>query len=712
MLAMAIAAVAFALWASDRQVQLQGPSGLGELPDGSVWVVVNDELWHLDAQGHRVGKVNTLSAGMPRPPANLIAHDQTLYALPRGDTEVHVLDAQGGQLLRRITLQWPEDLRQNVWGALWLAVRPDGRMAVANGGGHTVTLFDDQGQYLARTRPGTFEFTNDLWWDGADVWTTNTNGHTLLRLDGDTLEVREKIEIPPRGESRYTALAAPHPRAGMEIYAPMAVLARMRNGMTQGQVLHFWRDGLQIPLPLPPKAEPRDLAWVGGKLVVVDGHSMRLMRFDEDRRALPDLGDAAVQIELAAMQGRHQQLGWAYQLGLATAVLCLLAGLGLVWRQRWQAQGPARQQAAAELRYLGTPSMPMAQRSWQALQMHGPLLVLGVPALATPYLGLPIIELHDRAARALSYPDWWTPGLATWLFMGILALMGSGLLWWWQHRLQRLAQDPAFEATINGVATYLLRNTPNWAQVARPGEHVRETLLLQRPGKLRWLILSNRRLISHVSGARERVLEAQWSRNDVLEARPLRPMEVAWWQRLLSGPGMGAWLRIQMVDGTVLQGATHSAVTAQRTLAQLNITAHQMRPLEEIDEAYHRARALHKAKVQRAAQAKDAQVRAAQAQAKLWPWQVAASALVPGAGQWWQRRLGSALLLFALFGGWVAVITLPVLHALTHVTTRVSTTTQVTAFALPLSMMLMSALDAWLMRPRLSQAAPKTLNSP
>jgi hypothetical protein len=673
LVALAVVAVVLALRASDRRLAIEGPSGLGELPDGSVWVVVGPSLWHLDASGQRVTQLGIEAAGLPRAPANLVAHQGTdgrleMYALPRGQRDVHVLDAQTGRSLRSIELKWPDDLMRHIDGALWLAVHPNGRMAVANGGGHTVSLFDEQGRFLARTAGGTYEFTNDLWWEGGQLWTTNTNGHELIRLSGDDLTVRERVTIPARGKDRFTALAAPHPRAGMERYAPMAVLGRMRNGMTQGRVTFFWRDGIEKDLELAPQAEPRDLAWVGDTLVVVEGKEMRLLRFDADRQPLPDLGDLAVQQDLRHLRDEYAYWHAQYLGSLAAAVALLLAGAGRAWRDQARGQASARQATATEARFLGTPVLPIGQRLRQTLVLSGPavsLLLYPLLLKLVPHLpGVPGISPH----------------LLRWLALTVIAIGLTLLLLFWLGWIRRRANDAAFEGTFNGMAVQWLLGHTTWAEQAQAGEHVRETIILARPGKVRWLILSNRRLLSYVAGPRDRVLERAWSRADIDRAELLSPRQVPWWHRLISGVGLGAWVRISLADGTVLQGVTRSSVTARRLLAQLTLAARRPVPLQPQAAA----------DTERPTRGTTHQVR----------WQVLASAVLPGAGQWWQRRRGSALLLFVIFAAWVTLITFPVSMALIHVTSRVSDLTVVTAYALPLSLMLLSALDAWQLRPR------------
>ena len=48
-LLLAVAAVVLALQASQRRIAIQGPSALAVLPDGTVWLGVEQALWRFDS---------------------------------------------------------------------------------------------------------------------------------------------------------------------------------------------------------------------------------------------------------------------------------------------------------------------------------------------------------------------------------------------------------------------------------------------------------------------------------------------------------------------------------------------------------------------------------------------------------------------------------------------------------------------------------------
>ena len=666
LLLMALLGVGVALWSHQQTTTLQGPTALGALPDGRAWLVVNDRLWLLDRQGRLLRDEAVQPRGLERAPAFLVPREGTfeLYAMVRGVPGVVVIDGHTGDVVRRIALDWPADLASVGDTALSLAVHRDGRMAVANGGGHTVALFSAQGRYLKRTAKGTYRFTNDLWWDGDDLWTTDTNGQALVRLAGDTLVERQRVDLPSQGPDIYTALAEPHPRAGRERYAPLATLARMRNGMTVGRVVHVWADGDERTQDeLGPDAMPRDLSWIGETLVVVDGRDFRLRRFDIDRKPLSDLGDTEVTQRLQRMHRQHHRWMLGYRGGLGAALVLFGLGALLAWRSQRRAQAPALAQVAAEARFLGTPVMSTGGLMAGRLCVLAPLVVLG----ALVGIGHQLAH-HPGVRQAMGT----RPLVGLLLALLTLLVVTLFLLPAWMRRMSRRADA---EGVLNAQATHLLLRTPAWAQVAEPGEHVRETWVLRRLGAPRWVVLSNRRLVVFKAAAGTPVFEAAWHRSDLLHAEQVDGERLGglerWVHRLQGGP----WLRIGLDGGRVLQGTIPSAVTADRLLAQLRLPVR----------GHRKADAEPPSTVSRTG-----------AVARIGP--VLASALVPGLGQWWQGRPREALLLFVLWGLWSTFVVLPVSMTLIHVMADVATSRIITAYLVWLWLMALAAFDAWLFR--------------
>ena len=64
LLALAMASVGWAFRSSNKRIGIQGPSALAVLPDKSVWVSVEDALWHLDPNGNRLSIVDAATHGV------------------------------------------------------------------------------------------------------------------------------------------------------------------------------------------------------------------------------------------------------------------------------------------------------------------------------------------------------------------------------------------------------------------------------------------------------------------------------------------------------------------------------------------------------------------------------------------------------------------------------------------------------------------------
>jgi hypothetical protein len=151
-----------------------------------------------------------------------------------------------------------------------------------------------------------------------------------------------------------------------------------------------------------------------------------------------------------------------------------------------------------------------------------------------------------------------------------------GLSYAWLKYIARRADQ---EGRLNAQAVLCLLDSHAWSDIALPGEQVRETWLIKRPGQVRWLVLSNRRLLSFALNQGQAQLDASWLRVEIESAALVPPRKLPWWPRQSSGASIsGAWLRVRLHDSTVLQGALRSLVTAQRVQAQLTLASTRMQP--------------------------------------------------------------------------------------------------------------------------------------
>lgn len=367
LLAVALVCAWMGWQAHERRSLAHGLTTLAALPDRSVWLSINQELWHLDAQGRPQTRLSARDAGLPAAPHRLVAaSSQALHALVPGMPEVAVLDAATGRLQRRIALQWPADQPKASGSPLSdLAVDPEGRIAVAQGGAQSVLVFDTQGRFLARTAPKALAQPTSLWWDDGELWVADTGQHQLLRLSGTSLALKQKVQLSAKVATRHTVRAVHHPRAGIDVHAPVATLIRLEADGPAGLVTYEWPDGMEIGQDIGAKGQPRDLAWIGETLLVLDNHELRLLRFDVDRHALGDFGDMAVQRWLEAAFKARDRLWreqWAWAGGAVLSVLLMAGVAGSLLRRQTQPQEDDAN--ARALRWLDE------NPAWQAVQLE------------------------------------------------------------------------------------------------------------------------------------------------------------------------------------------------------------------------------------------------------------------------------------------------------------------------------------------------------
>ncbi len=361
----------FMAWqARQQQAAVDEPSRLTALPEGALWLVMDDTMWRLDAEGAVTARLSAAQAGLPALPVRWAAVDSSLIALLADPTQALVLDARTGTLARRIPLQWPQALRSDAHTPSGLAVHPDGRMAVVLGQAGVLAVFSPQGDLLAHATLASLEMqgatrspddplgfapTQGIWWDGEDLWVSDAPGGALLRFRSEDLSLKGRTTFTRNAPTTYlTTAAVPHPHAGRAMVAPLATLVRRGHQHIEDQVTHVWPDGMEKVERLPEGARPADLAWTGETLVVAESQELRLRRFDIDRRPLSDLGDATVVQTLQHLrtirdQAIHRMLGW-----VGAALAAGLGSLGLLawaWRagrdkaacvQDAAAPGPAR----------------------------------------------------------------------------------------------------------------------------------------------------------------------------------------------------------------------------------------------------------------------------------------------------------------------------------------------------------------------------------
>ena len=636
LLALAIAALGTALWASSQRSHIQGPSALAVLADESVWVGVDDALWHLDASGKRLLRVDTRTLGLGGPISNLVPHPNgQLVATVRDDPVLYFLNPTTAAVISRMAPQWPEELKGHASRAITPAFHDDGRLALSTGGGHAVALFDAAGVFLARSQPGAYVFTNGLWWTKDSLWTTNTNGSALLELDPRTLARKSQVLLrQAQGGMRYLGMATRSQGLQREVgqAAPLATLVRFANGMVVGHATDVFSDGSQANFPAGTNAvtptEPRSIQWRGSELLMVDGASFAIKRYASDRQPLTDFGDAAVQGELADLLARREALQAQYSAGLAAALGLFCFGFAAaMWAQR-QEKKQSLTVLDVDLSQVGTLRLSRVQWVLAALKLCWPLML----CLAAALLLVLVLKQFPDFFKALA------PMLLLAFLLGTYLLVAVGAIVL-IRTLRRSRHAPESEAVVNFQAMRLLETNRSFWVKRLVNELPRETLMMVGPQRgLLWLVLTNQRLLVHASNREDHTLVLCHPRRDIAALRLLAPHEMSTWQRVQHVFSLGsATLRFEFSDGSTLQGATASAATARRLVALLQASR------AEAPTASQMTQTLRDQALTAPAQPPGGTAR----------WQVLASLLVPGLGQWMQGRSGTALRLFL---GWSLLI--------------------------------------------------------
>lgn len=659
-----------AISASNRSSNIQGPSALAVLPDQSVWLSVDDALWHMNEDGNRIALVDGAKLDIGRI-GNLVLHPNgQLVAQVRNDPTLYFLDAETAAIQSRLLPQWQPDLVQHGSDAINYAFHNDGRVAIATGGGHAVALFDAEGRFLARTKPSLYRFTNGLWWVSDALWTTDTNNRELVELDGNTLAERSRVVLSRScGGYQFLGYAAPSHGKPSEWAnsAPLVTLVRFANGMIKGRASDIFSDGSQLDFPVSDTVEPRDIRWRGNELLLVDGASFAIKRYSDERAPIDDFGDMQVQAELTGLLSQRNRLENQYKLYLGGAIMFFLIGFGFALR----AQSLEKRQALAalniDLSQLGTPILSPKARLVGMWKMMWPM-ILTVGASVFVLLYLP------RLAQSLDR-------LALLLFTILLFPLAIFLI---RRSFKRFADHPETEGIFNQQAVLFLQTDANFWRSCQPGELPQETLALMVNFGYRLIVLTNRRLLVFVANLTDRTLAQEYRLEDVLCLRLLEKQEMTWFQKLKKtfNP-FGEVIGFEFRDGTSLSGFTISGRTAQRIAERLASATSDATINEPFDP-------------QPAAQA-DPHIPAVKNNNALL--QTIASFFIPGLGQWIQRRSGTALMFFVV---WLVILWDAVLIGLTLWNSRadVSWIRIITTATYYLLVCGLSAWEAWRMRER------------
>ena len=667
LLGAALVAIAAIFFANQKAIEIQGPSTVRSPAAGTLWLAVNDELWVLDAQGHRTQRHPVTQLGLTEGVSNIALAPGTQALLTsRGDAAWQVVDTATLARVRTITPQWPADMRDRSTRAIHIAISPQWDIAVATGGSHDVLLFDGEGRFKGRTAPGTYYFTNGLWWTPQGWWTTDTNRFALHLLDAQTLAVQKTLRLKfiPGG---YIYLGEAIASAGAplpgETAPPIGTITRLGRLMEPGHAVDVFADGRQAIYNREPMTQLRDIAWFGQSLLVVDGGTYSIQRYAADRTPLGEFGDDAVRASFQQMlveRTRWMRLGSRY--GFAVAALLLLGGIVSYARhRRLLVRATVAQRTAGR-----TVAQREAWRKlvWQRLRIFAvPIAVRFAAALLgfftlAPWLVARLVPAERRDDVFL---------LAACELVGIFVPVFVVAVWQ-QRRHEELMRDPRFEATLNQRAVAWLADHDDWDRIKRDGEVPRETVLLPGGVRPRWLLVTNQRLLLFIASSTDRRLVAQWPRESVefagLPAEWSGAAAFGAWQRFLMRPRN---LLVVFAGGERLALRCASTVTALRIAALL--TRAPAQPVAA-------RRIVHASAPRR------------------WR-EVVASFVVPGSGQWLQGRFVTGVLLFTVGLLLCAFDWGPVAWATSGPKMHVSLITKTYAVLAWLTLAIVAALDAF-----------------
>lgn len=675
---LALGCVAGAISATTKRANIQGPSALAVLPDLSVWVSVEDALWHLDESGKRIGVVDGATLNVGGQIGNLMLHPNgQLVASVRTDPALYFLDPESALIQSRLLPQWQSDLSEHGSDAINYAFHEDGRVAIATGGGHAVAVFDAVGGFLGRTKPGTYEFTNGLWWTGDSLWTTDTNRQELVELDGNTLTEKSRVHLSKNcGGWSFLGMAAPsRGKASEELRsAPLATIVRFANGMTKGHATDVFSDGSQLDYPVTNTAEPRDIKWRGSELLVVDGASFSIKQYSDSRMPMANFGDGAVQAALTSSLDRRSSLERQHSAYLSGAIALFLIGFVSAMRAQALEKTQSLSSLNLDLSQLGTPLLPAFAQLIVSIKIFWPtVLAFGVFA--------PILIYLDQISRFVQTISLITT-LLLFLLLQLFLVLFIMLVNW---NVRRGAGNPLSEAIFNYRAIQFLKTDVTFWRLRQPDELPQETLMLVRAkGGFHWLVLTNRRLLVFVANLRDRTLAHEYPRSAISQLRLLEPHEITWGQKLhrfLSAAG--EVIRVEFKDGTSLDGFASSTQTVRRMAAQLQSTSFDTPSINDMQQSQN-ARVIP---------------RIAEAQNTEAILQAIASFLIPGLGQWVQNRSSTALLFFI---AWLLVSMVVVVVAWTLWKSLAAVSLWMIIFTAScyIIVCIVAAWDAWRMRTR------------
>lgn len=647
--------------ASNDAAHSLGPQALGVVGH-EVWIADERGLLATDSQGEIRWQRAHAELGVKGVSTILaVDHDRVLIA-SRDDALLKLVSAADARLLRDIPLQFPADMANRASHVLWMATRPVGdagnfEIAVATGGDHMVLRFSDEGKFLARTKEGLYRFTNGIWFADGGWWTTDTNRFYLRKLDPETLAQTEEIRLSDDQPQRFLGEAvASHGEAAGNGAQPLATICRFQGNMINGRVVDVFQDASERDYPLPGDAEPMDLGWLDNQLLVLEGSTGTVLHFNPMRQALGEFGGDRLHERFEESRQPRASGKRAHFIWLLAALLCFLLAVAFLVLARRTTDVERVAQPALPVPDIATVLRLAIIAAWPQL------LLLTMPVMMRLFA-------HDL-------PNWFpllfrkTHNMPlAWSFW-IVAVAMFGV--WSARRVSRQMRDPKFEPLHNYFALRWLHTSRDWRMAVRQGETPREVIACRGP-KAGILLLTSERLIFFRRGISTAAPDASWERSKIVGAKFDESDGAQGWRRLkrlIVGPHLAVDLR----DGTRMVFRIAPVCTARRMAALIDGVP--------------------------APQGKSSMSHAAIGKSEVGTvhLQVLAAALLPGLGQWMQRRNARALAFFIYAMIIFVFLMLPVAWALVARFTDVSRNTINAALLIWIALCTISATETWMMR--------------
>lgn len=666
LLACAIASAYLSFRAGEEASSPHGPQALAVVGE-RVWIADGESLLAVDREGHVLQEYPFTGLGVESVGSINAVDDRRMLVASRGSLTLRLLDGDA-RLLRTIPLRFPGGLERQQNHTLWLASTPvdsEGhfRIAVATGGNHAVALFDDQGHFLARTRDGLYRYTNGIWYADGSWWTTDTNRYTLRRLALNALEQTEQIQLGADHTQRYLGAAIASRGASSKLGQPLGTLFRLQNDMSIGRVVDVFPDGREIEYPLPPDAEPMDMVWLGNKLLVAEGQSTTILRFDATRRPLGEFGDFSLRQRFQKMAEQRTaaeqwHMTWLYGAGASLVVALFFVGL-------------ARRAPISRTLLESHPALPVPDWRTQ-LRVVAPsigpsLAFLGFAVLLGAY-GKSIIEWTQHQREL--------PPVILMSMIQIAIVAGAlAILAWGVRQAGRQCKLPEFEPLFNLGALVWLNRNQAWRELCRDKEFPVEVLQTFVPND-GYLLLTNQRLL-HFRRNRSVQPDAAWERRNIVSAVLSEEPPDACRTRRLATPTAFAYLNIAAANNQVTIYRIVSCCTATRICAHLSEMPGDPSTPDKPRQGIQDSGEIGK------------------------PWlQTLCAAVIPGLGQWMQRRNAVALVFFLIAALIFTFMLFPLAMTLVNGSADVCPSVEWKYAKVWGFLSLMSAFDAWSMARR------------